>query len=264
MFVQPFTNLTNCNLLPEGPQRVVRTLRVIPGPAHMPRPVSPQCRDIKHVLRVVSHARTKVQPSQRPRQRPHNATRSRDEPLGHVDRHWRQQALLLEHRLHRRLSPLEHAVSFRRLAAVAAAVDVLTQPCRRRGIEDVAALEEGVEGVGVEYLGPEVDIVRGGVARGREEVQKVGRAVTHHDAAWHIEPLERLMRETISRRTQAQSQAHSKAYSGALQTGPHLALEVFQIELVDLRLGQCVQSLVEQRADRVLDRREALIWKLRK
>ena len=67
------------------------------------------------------------------------------------------------------------------------------------------------------------------------------------------------MRETIRRRTQAHSQAHSQANSGARQTGAHLALEDFQIELVDLRLGQCMQSLVEQRADRVLDRREALV-----
>ncbi len=57
---------------------------------------------------------------------------------------------------------------------------------RDEEIED-SHLEEGIEGIGVEYFGPEIDIVGRGVGRGGEEVLEVRQAVAQHDALGHAQ-----------------------------------------------------------------------------
>ena len=59
-----------------------------------------------------------------------------------------------------------------------------------RRIERIAGLDEGFEAVGVEHLGPQVDVVAGGIARAREQVLEVRQAVVDADAGRHAEPRE--------------------------------------------------------------------------
>ena len=64
------------------------------------------------------------------------------------------------------------------------------QALRDAGIERVARLDEGLEAVGVEHLGPQVDVVAGGVARAREQVLEVGQPVVDADAGRQADALE--------------------------------------------------------------------------
>ena len=49
--------------------------------------------------------------------------------------------------------------------------------CATAGVERVAGLDEGVEAVGVEHLGPQVDVVAGRVAVAGEQVLEVRQPV---------------------------------------------------------------------------------------
>ena len=124
--------------------------------------------------------------------------------MGTVQVHWcsytsgHDESLLLQHGLNRGVTPFELAVRLRRLDAVAAAVDPLAQACRGRRIKDVTALDEGVEGVGIENLRPQIDVVCRRVAGRREEVLEVRWPVAHDDALWHVEALQLLLLKLLN------------------------------------------------------------------
>src|SRR5690606_13603936 len=67
-----------------------------------------------------------------------------------------REAALLQQRFHLRIATAELAVRLRAIARVAGRQDELAHAARERGVEDVAGLEEGVPGVRVHYLRPEI------------------------------------------------------------------------------------------------------------
>ena len=81
-----------------------------------------------------------------------------------------------------RRAATERGVGGAGLDAVARRVDVLLQAQGHRGVERVAGFDEGVERIGVEHLGPQVDVVARGVARAGEQVLEVGVAVVQSRA----------------------------------------------------------------------------------
>src|SRR6185369_16465089 len=101
-----------------------------------------------------------------------------------------EQAALPEHRLRRRSAASEGAISLARLDRVARRIDEAGETARDRRVERIAGFDEGIEAVGVEHLGPEVDVVAGRVARAGEQMLEVDEAVGDADRRRQAEPLE--------------------------------------------------------------------------
>ncbi len=57
-------------------------------------------------------------------------------------------------------------------------------------VEGIARLDEGVVPVGVQDLGPQVDVVPAAYEETGERVTEVRQAVAHHDLARHPDPRE--------------------------------------------------------------------------
>src|SRR5208282_301445 len=90
----------------------------------------------------------------------------------------------------------EARVSRLRVPEIAGGIDVPEQLRREIGVEDVAALLEGLEAVGVERLRPEIAVVARRVSAAAEDVLEMRRAVPHGDRLRHPEPLELLLLES--------------------------------------------------------------------
>src|SRR5204863_9648825 len=73
------------------------------------------------------------------------------------------------------------------VARSAGGIDVVMQPLGEGGIEDVAGLLEGAEGVGVHHLGPHVAVVTGGIVIAGEDMAELGRPVPQRDLGGHAD-----------------------------------------------------------------------------
>ena len=91
-----------------------------------------------------------------------------------------EQAFAAEERVDAGLFATEGLVELHRVVAAPTGEDVFAEGACFFGVEDVAGLFEGDEGVGVEHFSPGVDVVAGCVAS-VEDVAEVGAAVAHGD-----------------------------------------------------------------------------------
>ncbi len=134
---------------------------------------------------------------------------------------------LLQQRLDRRQPAAEGLVGLRRIAQVSRAVDEVAQAFGGRPIEDVAGFLEGLEGVGVEHLRPQIGVVGRRVAAAGEQMLEMRQAVAHDDLRRHGD-----------------------------------AREALALELGDVEAGRLLQRMnveIDQRAGGVFHRGEALV-----
>src|SRR5215472_8679068 len=114
----------------------------------------------------------------------------RAEKSGNGLRRGLEQSAPLEQAVGRRQATAEQGVELGRIACAAGRVDVRVQLARGRAVEDVAALLERGEGVGVEHLRPHVAVIARGVTAAGEDVPEMGGAVPHHDLGRHADARE--------------------------------------------------------------------------
>ena len=69
------------------------------------------------------------------------------------------------------------------------------QPLGGGGIENVAALLEGREGIGVEHFRPHVAVIGRRIAAAGEDMTEMRRAVAHHDLVGHADARQRFFLE---------------------------------------------------------------------
>src|SRR6516164_10392543 len=87
----------------------------------------------------------------------------------------------------RRQASAERGVELGWVARAAGGVDMIMQPLRDAGIEDIACLLERREGVGVEHLRPQIAVIGRGIAGAREYVLEVGGSMAHDDFRGHAD-----------------------------------------------------------------------------
>ena len=108
-----------------------------------------------------------------PPKRPCGAPRCRPVgPMSIVD-----ETALAQHRLDARGTPAEGFVGGAGFDAVAAGINPTPHTLGHLGVERIARLDERVVGVGVEHLGPQVDVVARRIARAGEQVLEVRQAM---------------------------------------------------------------------------------------
>ncbi len=125
------------------------------------------------------------------------------------------------------------------------------QLARGGRIEDVAALLEGGEGVGVEHLRPHVAIVGRSIAAAGEYVPEMGGTVAHHDLRRHADAGERRLLkggdvEAVAHRLRMEVEIDQRR-GDVFHRGEALVEGLRPLDLLDQRVrdrlaGLCMQA----------------------